>query len=95
MGFKQTIFEIVRDTSNFLIYGVEKDNPEPMRPWDPYKYHRAFVWGLSTAGGAAIAAVDQLGANAPVALVKIAVAFFAGFAFQLAVEYGLRPEDKE
>ena len=65
-------------------------------PWDPRKYHRAFVAGLFSMAGAFTSGAI-LGAYTKgtpwEALISLVGGFFVGFAGQLAAEYGIRPKE--
>ena len=72
------------------------ENSSIGEPWDPRKYHRAFVAGLfSMAGAFTSGAILGAYTNGTPweALISLVGGFFAGFAGQLAAEYGIRPKE--
>jgi len=101
MGLREKMFEAMRFIDvNLTGRSTEEDPPLDNssigEPWDPRKYHRAFVAGLFTMAGAFTSGAI-LGAYTKgtpwEAFISLVGGFFVGFAGQLAAEYGIRPKE--
>jgi len=88
MGFRQTIFE-ARETVLRLI------NPNVnSAPFDPERYHRAFVAGLVGLSASITGTVILIVAGKPLeAVAALASGFFIPFSIQLAAEYNVKPKE--
>ena len=101
MGLREKMFEAMRFIDDNLRENSTKEDP-PLEnssvgePWDPHKYHRAFVAGLFSMAGAFTSGAI-LGAYTKgtpwEACISLVGGFFVGFAGQLAAEYGIRPKE--
>ena len=105
MGLREKVFEAMYFMDSNLIGSNEggdpptsdsNENSSSGEPWDPRKYHRAFVAGLFSMAGAftsgAILGAYTKGSPWE-AVISLVGGFFVGFAGQLAAEYGIRPKE--